>query len=430
MDSTTSSSSSDDHFKRRLRAKREHANNPYRFHDLQTLSGLDDEARARQLLELLSSDPGVLAVMKKHKWSVGALCEMYPEGYVGVSDICVMGLNQNKGQKIFLRLRTDDLKGFRKLLSIKKVLYHELAHNEHSDHDDKFYMLMRQIEREVVELDWRKSTKGHVLGHGQSRLESDIEVGVTHSESKNKRDEISDSDTHRTSETESSNTTCVCGCLLDECSTCSSASVDVNPPTSHETVPLDPPILETQIDEVMLDESDHIKIKPAVDAGSAEVLIRLISDRIIREIDDTLASFYAHQQEPPDRVMRLRQAMYEMLIAVGGQVRFQEEMSKQSIAQLLETLTLLRDIIKRAKDSNDPKYKTLNHTKKIFQRVLADTDALPILYAVGFEQPDISSDYINLVRNDPVILYMFVDILNRSIAVSQESLVEFFADRA
>ena len=42
---------------------------------------------------------------------MGALCELYPEGQVGVSDVCVMGLNQNSGQKILLRLRTDDLQG-------------------------------------------------------------------------------------------------------------------------------------------------------------------------------------------------------------------------------------------------------------------------------------------------------------------------------
>ena len=60
-----------------------------------------------------------------------------------------------KGIRILLRLRTDDLKGFRKILSIRKVLFHELAHNVHSEHDSNFYKLMRQIEREVVELDWR-----------------------------------------------------------------------------------------------------------------------------------------------------------------------------------------------------------------------------------------------------------------------------------
>ena len=59
------------------------------------------------------------------------------------------GLNENKGQRILLRLRTDDLQGWRKVLSVRKVLYHEMAHNIHSDHDDQFHILMRTIEREV-----------------------------------------------------------------------------------------------------------------------------------------------------------------------------------------------------------------------------------------------------------------------------------------
>lgn len=31
------------------------------------------------------------------------------------------------------------------ILSIRKVLYHELAHNDVSPHNDDFYMLMRQV---------------------------------------------------------------------------------------------------------------------------------------------------------------------------------------------------------------------------------------------------------------------------------------------
>jgi hypothetical protein len=139
---------------------------PYCFGDIRTLPGLPNESTARSILEELSRDVGVLAVMEKHKFKVGALCELYPEGYVGVSDVCVMGLNEGNGIRILLRLRTDDLKGFRKILSIRKVLFHELAHNMHSDHDSNFYILMRQIEREVVELDWRTS-KGKSIG-GQS----------------------------------------------------------------------------------------------------------------------------------------------------------------------------------------------------------------------------------------------------------------------
>ena len=73
--------------------------------------------------------------MQKHQWKVGILAEMYPEGLVGQDEVTILGLNTNKGQKIELRLRTDDLQGFRKIQSIKKTLYHELAHNEHGPHD-------------------------------------------------------------------------------------------------------------------------------------------------------------------------------------------------------------------------------------------------------------------------------------------------------
>jgi hypothetical protein len=75
---------------------------------------------------------------------------------VGESAVCVMGLNKNKGQQILLRIRTDDLRGFRKILHIRKVLYHELAHNVHSAHDGDFFQLNRIVEKECTELDWTK----------------------------------------------------------------------------------------------------------------------------------------------------------------------------------------------------------------------------------------------------------------------------------
>ena len=138
---------------------RSHSNVSYGFNHIETLPMLPDQVKAKQILRSLSTDPGILACMTKHKWNVGCLSELYPEGKVGESEVCVMGLNQNKGQKILLRLRTDDLKGFRKILSIRKVLFHELAHNIHSDHDNEFYKLMRQIESECNDLDWTKG--GH-----------------------------------------------------------------------------------------------------------------------------------------------------------------------------------------------------------------------------------------------------------------------------
>ncbi|CAH0518565.1 unnamed protein product [Peronospora belbahrii] len=139
----------------------------YCFHAIEPLKTFTDKEMAQEILEKLANDRGILAVMAKHKWSVGVLAEMLPDGKVGVDPVCVLGLNQNKGQRILLRLRTDDLLGFRKFLSIKKVLFHELSHNVHSEHDTNFYQLMRQIEKESNELDWTKAGGAAV---GRSRM--------------------------------------------------------------------------------------------------------------------------------------------------------------------------------------------------------------------------------------------------------------------
>ena len=122
----------------------------YRFHAIRTLPGLPDEGRARAILEELAHDDGVLAVLEHHRWSVGCLSEMPPDGQMDDGNVHLMGLNKNKGQEILLRLRTDDFRGFRKMLSIRKVLYHELAHNDISPHNTQFFELMRRVEREAT----------------------------------------------------------------------------------------------------------------------------------------------------------------------------------------------------------------------------------------------------------------------------------------
>ena len=80
-----------------------------------------------------------------------------------------MGLNVNKGEKICLRIRTDDLQGFRKYLSIRDVLFHELTHQLHSEHDAAFWNCMSELKKEADKLDWTKS-KGHRVG-GRQTLE-------------------------------------------------------------------------------------------------------------------------------------------------------------------------------------------------------------------------------------------------------------------
>lgn len=56
-----------------------------RFQKIETLPGLPEEETAQKILETLADDPGIRAVLEKHRWTVGALCELYPEGKVGIS---------------------------------------------------------------------------------------------------------------------------------------------------------------------------------------------------------------------------------------------------------------------------------------------------------------------------------------------------------
>ncbi|KAE8808282.1 hypothetical protein D1007_15469 [Hordeum vulgare] len=119
-------------------------------------------SEALKRMHMLACDPGIIAIMNKHRWRVGIMTEMAPVGYVGVSPKCILGFNKNMGEEISLRLRTDDLKGFRKYESIKKTLLHELAHMVHSEHDALFFALNKQLNEEAASLDWTKSS-GHVL---------------------------------------------------------------------------------------------------------------------------------------------------------------------------------------------------------------------------------------------------------------------------
>ncbi len=51
----------------------------YGFKSIETLPGLPEQERAQAILEELAEDPGVLHVMQVFKWSIDALCELYPE---------------------------------------------------------------------------------------------------------------------------------------------------------------------------------------------------------------------------------------------------------------------------------------------------------------------------------------------------------------
>ncbi|KAK6918790.1 WLM domain [Dillenia turbinata] len=83
-------------------------------------------SKALRLMHRLVADHGIVVFI---------MSEMAPVGYVGVSPKCILGYNKNCGEEKSLRLRTDNLKGFRKHERIKTTLLHELPNQEATNLD-------------------------------------------------------------------------------------------------------------------------------------------------------------------------------------------------------------------------------------------------------------------------------------------------------
>lgn len=110
---------------------------------------------ARRLLEQLATDPGVVQVLTSRELVVGCLGEMDPiddrlmqkkqqEG------ACLLGYNTNHGLRIDIKLRTDDLSGFRPYNELASTLIHELSHNWVSEHDALFWTNFGQMRVEYL----------------------------------------------------------------------------------------------------------------------------------------------------------------------------------------------------------------------------------------------------------------------------------------
>ncbi|ORX54952.1 WLM-domain-containing protein [Hesseltinella vesiculosa] len=119
----------------------------YTFHQITVLPEFQGQDKARKLLERLRDDRGIQGIMQHYKWSVGELAELSPFEHA------ILGYNRNAGERIALRLRTDDLSGFRHYDTIRKVLLHELTHNVWGDHDENFHKLNRQLNKDVITMD-------------------------------------------------------------------------------------------------------------------------------------------------------------------------------------------------------------------------------------------------------------------------------------
>ncbi len=111
---------------------------------------------AERLLQRLSTDPGIIEIMKTRKFKVGVLTEMSPVeaqermAKRGTPNMDLLGYNQNYGGMIVLRLRTDTLKGFRPYHDLINTLIHELTHNVWGPHDHNFWKLFGELKAQYM----------------------------------------------------------------------------------------------------------------------------------------------------------------------------------------------------------------------------------------------------------------------------------------
>ncbi|KAH9949382.1 WLM domain-containing protein [Amylocystis lapponica] len=137
---------------------------------VKSFTHLKDRPNADRALPLLQRIASLVKpIMRKHSWVLPVLAEFFPD------NPSLVGLNINGGQKILLRLRpphTPDT--FYDEQFIIGTMLHELTHNVHGPHDDKFYKFLEGLENEYDAL--RRSgyagegfySEGHKLGPGVS----------------------------------------------------------------------------------------------------------------------------------------------------------------------------------------------------------------------------------------------------------------------
>lgn len=144
------------------------------------LKRLSRENEALHTLKKIASL--VKPIMRARNWKVGVLAEFYPnqQNLLGMQSpllgkICtsliLLGINENRGQKICLRLRyPGDVNQFLPLEQVVDTMLHELSHNVHGPHNAEFHALWDQLRQEYEALLSKGYTgegflsQGHALG--------------------------------------------------------------------------------------------------------------------------------------------------------------------------------------------------------------------------------------------------------------------------
>ncbi|KAK2443062.1 hypothetical protein P8452_21454 [Trifolium repens] len=450
---------------------------PYIFCEFRTLEipGMKlnpPPSEALKRMHMLAADPGIVAVMNKHRWRVGIMTEMAPIGYVGVSPKCILGFNKNHGEEISLRLRTDDLKGFRKYESIKKTLLHELAHMVHSEHDANFHALDKQLNQEAASLDWTKSA-GHTLSGVRS---SEIFEDDFIEDSSNIPQKLGGS---RSDQLMSARESSIIAAYhrMANVSADKSGGSEVNEEPDHDysnaNTREQPDYMESSSGEIKYtdtainndeglnepDPDDHIKNgmkhepdpddsyhehlhsqtstvnmdATYPDANDSETSLKSIAPAIEMKMmaepdpDDLVAPTpelstpQTYEPDPDDEeLQRINGAMTSVCNRLQKALEMlKSEVSPMQSTSILQTLLkIIRNVIEHPEME---KYKRLRKTNPVIERnILNSKAALEILSLVGFREDVIYDNlgkedaYLVLKRNDPGLLWLAKSTLESS----------------
>lgn len=422
------------------------------FGNITPLEGLPMRDKAYSILLSLATDPGIVAIMKLHNWNVPTLAELYPEGEVGVSEVCVLGLNENKGQRILLRIRTDDLEGFRRYDSMKQVLIHELTHNVWGDHDSNFYLLMRQLQKEAVDLDWNKS-KGRRTNGVVGKVEEF--AGYSTDEDDDQKaprvlDEGNDDSVFKllparmmagqaallrlTQEEQE---------VQDGCGACRQAQAQQAPGTTDDNdvmtcLPCDDPEGQAAAIMGMNDEGEAEGRAPAAEeeAPPAQVKALLVDGAAIRRAvlslcDEAIAMNQQFSQSAytAQKLGSLSALLVALLSPQQAQAQAQAPSAgaaqdggeeAQGFEEACECLTLVLKILGNARD---PTKRSLNKSSKIVQRLRGTPSVagLELLLCLGFTEAEAEGRLV-LRLYDESFAYISTDICTRAISICREAL--------
>ncbi|XP_020979635.1 uncharacterized protein LOC107643669 isoform X4 [Arachis ipaensis] len=430
---------------------------PYIFCEFRTfeIPGIElnpPPSEALKRMHMLAADPGIIAVMNKHCWCVGIMSEMAPVGYVGKSPKCLLGLNKNQGEEISLRLRTDDLKGFRKYESIKKTLLHEL------------------LNQEAANLDWTRSASHTLSGVRNSEIHEEDFIG----ESSNVHQKLGG---NRIDQLRSARESSISAAYLrmanvslnksggsevyqeldpDYSSVHASENLDHMISISKEIVANDMPILVEKGLSSEPDAHDHtikgMKQEPDPDdSDHGETLHTQTSDmysatmHVSREPDpddsesslksvnasqDTsnmaehdpgdlvfpTPSFSTMQIDEPDPDDQEFQRINDPVTAVCNRLQtaleiLRGEATPMQTASIVQTL--LKIVSNVIEHPEEMKYKRLRKANPVIERnIIGNKAALEILFLVGFSEDVIMDNlgkpevYLVLKRNDPGLLWL------------------------